>query len=311
MKKKLIITGKTLLPKELGEDFSICHIPNPQGYGEIIEALADAWGYVLGGPEYLSADVLSKAPHLRCVVVMGTGIPSFIDETAAASLGISVFNTPNLNADAVAEFGVGTIIMCLANAFASVDGVKTGTFWWQQARLSLANAKILVVGAGQIATSLITKLQALGARQLQYYARRRNETFEGKCGVSFVGLAEGLAWADLASVQVSYNQDSHHLINHDILAMANTSLKLLNFCNPLVVEPVALRAWLHENREAFAFIDGYYNEWIANKGPTDDQHGLLNLLPQKFVATSHIAAQEGDAVRQILELALTKIRSQL
>lgn len=40
----------------------------------IFRLLSDAYVYILGGPEYLDAELLNKAQRLRIIVVLGTGI---------------------------------------------------------------------------------------------------------------------------------------------------------------------------------------------------------------------------------------------
>lgn len=310
MKKKVVVTGNFPLPLDIGAEFSICHIPSPSSYEDILIHLADAWGYVLGGPEYLSKYVLKSAPKLKNVVVMGTGTPSFVDLSAASLLGVNVYNTPHINAAAVAEFGIATIISCLAGIYSSIDGVRDGTSWQQSPRLSLKNANILLVGAGEIGFQLIRTLRLLGAKNIKYFSRTRKQKLETEFSPAFVPLAEGLAWADLASIQVTYNVESHGLISDNMFAAANPNLRLINFSNPAVVDPAALRRWLLLHEQAFAFIDGYYREWTANHGLKNDSYELLSLPRRKFVATSHIAAQEQEAIKDILFIAFSKLRSQ-
>lgn len=70
------------------------------------------------------------------------------------------------------------------------------------------------------------------------------------------------------------------------------------------MNPQALRLALEGGDLAFAYMDGYYREWVANRGTSDDPEGLLTLGPQKFVATSHVAALTHQALGAILRHAV-------
>ena len=113
--------------------------------------------------------------------------------------------------------------------------------------------------------------------------------------------------SDALVICVTYKPETHHLINAQMLSSANKDLILLNFCHPTVVDPTALKDALESNRIKFAYIDGYYGEWNNNKGSQFDQYGLLNMGPEKFVATEHIAAQSDAVNEKILREAFGKI----
>ena len=309
--KKVLVTGDFNIPADLVKNYHLSHIRNLNGLEELEAEMPDAWGYVLGGPEFLDARLLGLAPQLRRIVVLGTGIPSFVDIEAGQALGIQIFNTPQVNAASVAEFAVGAMIMSLARAFRSHAGLLSGSEWYQGQRIGLSEAKVFLIGIGNIGEELCARLDGLGVRGISYYSRTRKPKLEKAYDLTFLPLAEGLARADVASIQVAYNRGTHGLINRDSLRSANPNLCLLNVSNPKVVVAPHLRQWLEENENAHAYMDGFYQEWLANRGASDDPTGLLKLSPHKFTATSHIAAQERKTVQRLLRIAFDKLASDL
>src|ERR1044072_7340278 len=125
--RKVLVTGDFDIPIDaFPQSFQLTHLRYPHHPQQIIDVLAEADDYILGGPEYLSASMIDAAVLLKNLVVMGTGTSSFVDVDYATQRGIRVFNTPNLNVSAVVEFTLAMMTVCAARVFESVLGVKQG-----------------------------------------------------------------------------------------------------------------------------------------------------------------------------------------
>lgn len=299
---KLFITGDFDLPAyartTLYRTFEVEHIQQLRTREMLIEALRGSVYYLIGGPEYVDAEILDAAPTLRGLVVLGTGTPSFVDLTAARTRGITVRNTPGLNANAVAEFAVGMLVAVNAGVFGSAEGLHLGSEWSQTSRNDLDGCRIGLVGLGAIGALIARKLRALAPGcGLFYWSRYPKPPVEEATGARKLELPDLFARCDLCSIQVTYHpKETHHLIDDRVLVACRRELKVLHFCNPDIIDPGALLSALQENRLAFAYMDGYYREWINNRGSQHDPEGLLSLGVNKFVATSHIAARSHQAL---------------
>ena len=305
----VLITGDFEIPAPVGRRlsavFEIRHLRRPASLDHLASNLTGASYYILGGPEYADGFLLDRAPTLKHVVVMGTGTPSFVDESAAASRGIMVHNTPHLNCASVAEFALGMTLLAGAAVFHSSQGVHSGTYWCQALRPGLGSSTIGIIGLGHIGTRLAQNIRSLSAEcQILYWSRRRKPETEASVGARYAQLTEIFSSAHQCCICIAYDPvDTHHLIGRELLSHGRGVLRILQFSNPRVVDGHALRRALESGEVAFAFMDGYYREWTANRGVASDQEGLLGLGPDKFIATSHKAALTIEATDALLNAA--------
>jgi lactate dehydrogenase-like 2-hydroxyacid dehydrogenase len=313
MFKHLLITGDFEVEPQITRlrecGFRVTHLRSGYTLPDVERAIESATDYILGGPEYLDAALMRNSPQLRRVAVMGTGTSSFVDIAHASSCGIAVMNTPGINAPAVAEFAISMMVASLAGAFESIESVRDGSRWVQTPRKSLGGAHIGLVGMGAVGQAIVSGLRKLGQGRISYYNRTRKPELESVHGLEYLPLDSLMAQVDLCSVQLRYEPETHHLIGERQLLGRNPGMMLLNFSNPRVVDPRALREALAGGTIRFGFIDGFYDEWVTNRGAAQDQSGLLSLPSSKFVATSHIAAQSVDTVQKVFDAAVERILS--
>jgi len=285
---------------------SVEHIRVPKSYVDIKYLISRADCYVLGGPEYLRGELLQLATNLRLVSVMGVGTPSFVDLDAATRAGIKVINVPGLNSESVAEFAIGQIIVHRCSFFRSVNGVTRGDLWLQESYRRLKDLQIGILGAGAVGRQVVRMLHLLGIKCL-YSGRERKREVESEFGAQFLPLEQLLEASDIVSVHVPFSLETKHLLKERELRLIGRSGSLLNFSNPRLICPEALRNVLIRGELGSAFFDGYYREWAENGGVTDDVFGLLDLGLEKFVSTSHIAAQTRDAVNALFEVCSRRV----
>ncbi|WP_460080643.1 NAD(P)-dependent oxidoreductase [Pseudomonas sp. H3_H05] len=298
--RKLLVTGDFDIDKAVFPDsIELIHIRRPIDERQILEVLPDVHDYILGGPEYLSAELIEAATRLENIVVMGTGTSSFVDVQCVTDKGIKLANTPNLNVQAVAEFTLAMIVLCSARVFESAEGVKAGNAWIQTPRRSLLNLKVGFVGMGSIAGEVAYQLHMRGSENMCYWSRNRKESLEKSLGLQYTSLGDLVNTVDVLCIHLSGCAETFNLIDESVLARASTELMILNLSNPKIICPRALKTYLNRNTDAFCFIDGYYSEWVDNKGQHDDPYGLLSLPAKKLVVTSHLAAQEKVTVKNI------------
>lgn len=304
----IFVTGDFDLPEVFASE-TVKHLKEPCNPQEIQSYLFDINHYIVGGPEYVNEDIMRAAPSLKQIVVMGTGTNSFVDLKAAFKRGIHVDNTPSINAEAVAEYALGSIIFNSANSFLSRRILLDGG-WYQKPHATLSEMSYGIIGLGDIGSKIARKLRALTPEaQISYYARTRKLDLEQELGLHYEDPLSMVRNKSHMILSVTYNKESHQLVNSRLLNEANSNLSIFNFSNPNVIEPIALKDALAKGLIKFAYFDGYYNEWIENKGVSEDQFGLLNLGEDKFIATSHIAAQTHSVIKEILHVAHEKISS--
>ncbi|WP_174385585.1 2-hydroxyacid dehydrogenase [Burkholderia metallica] len=307
----LMVTGPRLPDTQraliAGRFAELIEIASPRDPEDIFSRAANVTDYILGGPEYIDADSLARMPVLRRIALLGTGIPSFIDETAVQKRNIAVFNTPHVNSDSVAEFALGTIIVNAADAVASAEGVRHGSSWLQTPWRTLQDSRIGIVGLGHIGQALTRRLTALGVRDIAYASRTRKPALEQTYGVHFMPVRAMVAECHVVSMHVNYSQETHHMFDASMFAACRADLRLHCFSNSRTIDPAAARRALEEGQLAQLYMDGYYREWTHNAGQKQDAEGLLALPYSKFLATSHLAAQSVDAINRQFPMALRQL----
>ncbi|PPI55354.1 NAD(P)-dependent oxidoreductase [Rathayibacter toxicus] len=185
---KLIVSGIPI-PDEIeayacSRGADVLRLTGHESKEDLKEAIADAHYYLLGGDEYLGADLLLGAPNLKAVAVLAAGTSSFIDVEAADAYGIVVRNTPGANAAAVAEFAVGQLIAIrrdLLRSFVAPALIPRATD-------ELAGARIGVLGLGAVGSSAARILRNGFGCDVLYTGPRPKQALEAELGLRRVAL---------------------------------------------------------------------------------------------------------------------------
>lgn len=306
--RKVLITGDFDIPPDaFPKSFQLIHIRRPRDTQQIIDVLSEVDDYILGGPEYFSASMIDAALALENLVVMGTGTSSFVDVDYATERGIRIFNTPYLNFGAVVEFTLAMMTVCTARVFESIVGVKKGGQWLQTPRPPMTGLKVGIVGLGAIGKALARELKNRGCEQVCYWSRSRDLQLEAGLGVEYKSLESLVSHVDIVCIHMTYSAETHALFDSALLDRLRPAGTIFNLSNPKIICPVALRHFLITHPDAFCLIDGYYHEWVDNKGEADDPYGLLSLPARNLVVTSHLAAQEQQVVGEIFAQAAARV----
>ena len=306
--RTVLITGDFDIPSDaFPQNFQLIHIRRPRDTQQIINVLGEVHDYILGGPEYFSASMIDAAVPLKNLVVMGTGTSSFVDVEYAIERGIRIFNTPHLNFGAVVEFTLAMITVCTARVFESVVGVKKGRQWLQTPRPPMTEMKVGIVGLGTIGKALARELKHRRCESVCYWSRTRDLQLEAGLEIEYKSLKSLVSQVDIVCIHMTYSAETHALFDSALLARLRHASMIFNLSNPKIICPVALRNFLTTHPDAFCLIDGYYREWVDNKGAADDPHGLLSLPARNLAVTSHLAAQERQVVEKVFAQAAARI----
>jgi phosphoglycerate dehydrogenase-like enzyme len=139
---------------------------------ELIEALKDKTGYILGGIEKVTDRVLESTDTLKAISFTGADWKALITgwETAKKK-GIMITNAPGANAPAVAEFAIGMTLLMQRNM---LEIGRTGDVQFQTTP-TLHNAVVGVIGAGHIGSRIIKSLATSHPQRFYYHTRNKNE----------------------------------------------------------------------------------------------------------------------------------------
>jgi len=243
----------------------------------------------------LGRELLSRARRLRVIGKHGVGVDN-IDLAAATELGIAVVNTPQANAQAVAEMALA-LLMALARKLRPADlATRAGTVGDRNrfGGVELAGKTLGVVGVGNIGLRLARMCRAAFDMAVLAFDPYADPARLAEQGVRLVDdLGELLAAADYVSVHAPLTEQTRGLIGREALARMKPTAYLVNTARGGIVDELALAQALRAGRLAGAALDVFVEE------PPPPSHPLFQL--DNLIATPHVAGITAESMVRIAE----------
>jgi D-3-phosphoglycerate dehydrogenase len=240
--------------------------------------------------------VLTACPRLQMISIWGTGTDN-VDLGAAGRRGLTVCNTPGVNALAVAEHAIA-LMLAAGRKIPRIDrDMRAGT--WPREMLTQCLGKTLgVFGTGTIGARVIALGRALGMDVRAWSARGEAEHVKG-LGAVPAAKDEILRSADFISLHLRLTPETRGFLGRKEFAIMKRSAILINTARGAMVEREAMLEALTSGRIAGAGLDVFHDEPIK----TDDP--LLNL--PAVVLSPHNAGQTPEVIRDGLLRAVDNV----
>lgn len=252
---------------------------------EIMELLgADTVG-MIAGIEPLTERVLASTKNLKVISRCGSGLDS-VDLDAAKRYGIAVLNTPEAPAQAVAELTMGLMLAALRR-ICQIDRLLRAGEWPRMQGQLLAAQSVGIVGLGRVGRRVARLCQAFGAEVVAHdsYVEQSPE------GVELVPLEKLLTQADIISLHLTYDANTHHLLNRQAFARMKPGAVVINTARGGLIDETALGEALTSGQIGAAALDVFEQE---------PYHGPL-LECDNAILTSHIGSLARES-RQRMEI---------
>lgn len=252
---------------------------------EIIELLSGGATGLIAGIEPLTERVFQSAKNLKIISRCGAGLDS-VDLVAAKNHGMTVLNTPEAPAQAVAELTMGFILSLLRQINQIDQSVRQGEWPRTQGRL-LAAQTVGIIGMGHIGRRVARLCQAFEATVIAHdpYASQVPE------GVTLLPLEQLLATADIITLHLPYSPDTHHLLNAQAFATMKPEAIVINAARGGLVDESALAEALQSGKLGAAALDVFEQE---------PYHGPLRAYGN-IILTSHVGSLARES-RQRMEI---------
>jgi D-3-phosphoglycerate dehydrogenase len=245
---------------------------------------------MVAGVEPLTRTTFEKCPNLRIVSRCGIGLDS-VDLAAAEECEITVVNTPDAPAVAVAELTMALLLATARKVTEADRNMHEGI--WTPLMGSLVNGtRVGVVGLGRVGTRVSTLTEAFGASVSYYDPLVDSDRFE-----QVDDLRTLAARSDFLTVHVPLVDATRHLIDQPVFHAMPDHAILINTSRGGVVDEAALAVALETGSIAAAAIDVFERE------PYD---GPLCWLPNA-VLTSHMGSYARQARRRMESEALDNL----
>ena len=280
-------------------DVTICTERGADQEAELIRRIRDA-DVVLNirGYTRFTANVVAACERLRLISIWGTGTDN-IDFGAVRARGITVTNTPGVNAHAVAEHTIA-LMLAVARRIPSMDaGVRAGE--WPRGQLVQLEGKTLgIIGLGAIGSRVATLASTFGMTVLAS-TLGDDDGRSAAVGAAHVPLETLLADSDFVSLHLRLSEKTARYLDRARMALMKRSAFLINTARGGLVDRDALFEALRESRIAGAGLDVFHEEPIRADDP------LLRL--PNVVLTPHNAGSTPEVIERGLRQAVENIRT--
>lgn len=221
---------------------------------EVIELLRDDVVGLIAGIEPLTERVFQSTSSLKVVSRCGTGLDS-VDLQAAKNHGVTVFNTPEAPAQAVAELTMGMMLSLLRQINQTDQAVRKGEWPRLQGRL-LAAQTVGIIGLGHIGRRVAKLCQAFEAKVIAHdpFVTQVPE------GVTLLPLEQLLNSADIITLHLPYSAKTHHLLDKKALTSLKPEAIIINTARGGLVDECALAEALSNGKVSVAALDTFEQE---------------------------------------------------
>jgi D-3-phosphoglycerate dehydrogenase len=244
--------------------------------------------------------VFAACPNLKMVSVWGTGVDNF-DLESAGRRGITICNTPGVNAFAVAEHTIA-LMLAAARRIPRIDREMREGKWPREQLVQCLGKTLGVVGTGKIGARVIEIGRALGMTALAYSARN-DASRVASLGARAVSKEELLRESDFVCLCLRLAPETRGFLARRDFALMKKGAILVNTGRGALVEREALLEALTSGRLGGAGLDVFHEE------PTKADDPLL-AMPQ-VVLSPHHAGQTPEVVRDGLLAAVRNVEHYL
>lgn len=250
---------------------------------EVSTLLVDCDGYI-AGVDAIDAHALAKAHKLKVIARYGVGVDK-VDLEAAKSQGISVTNTPQANAQSVAELALGLLLSLLRKIPYATQKTWSGD-WPRINGVSLQGKKVGLIGFGRIGRNFAQLLSCFEC-SVWAYDPYPDQEFAQTVGVKMVELDDLVAQADVISLHLPLMPETEKLVDCQMLGAMKPGVYLINTSRGEIIHEDALVEFLNSGHLAGAALD------VLSEEPPQSSHPLLKM--EQVLVTPHCGSHTDGA----------------
>lgn len=255
----------------------------------------------------VSEAVLKAGKNLKIVANFAVGYDN-IDVEAAHKLGIKAANTPDVLTEACGDYAMG-LLLALSRKFKDAEQyLRDGNFTgWEPLGflgMELRDRTLGIIGMGRIGQAFANRARAFGMKIIYNNRSRVDKQIEQELEADFISDHKELAQrADVLSLNCPLTEETHHLVDQELLGLMPEHALLVNISRGAVIDEAALAQALHQNQIAGAALDVFEKEPKVHPDLLTAPNTLL--LPHIASATRRTRKDIGmlaaEAIASVLE----------
>ena len=269
----------------------------------------------------LNENLLGNFDRLKFIAARSTGVDQ-IDLRYCKKKGITVSNVPAYAENAVAEHVFALLLAVSRHTVEAVGRTRKGDFSWEGIQaFELRGKTMAVIGTGAIGRRVSEIARGFGMRVVANDVMP-DENWASTKAIRYLSLEDALQSADIISLHVPANPETHHLLSDDQFELMKDGAVLINAARGDVIDTPALLKALSIGKIAGAGLDVLpeehafreENEQLATllQQKSDPQTLLANhmlLQHPNVIVTPHCAFFSKEAVNRLLDVTMANIEA--
>lgn len=300
MKALLTEQFHNILTKRLLDSNIQCTcIPNIDSEG-LIKEIDNYDILIINSKIYIGEEVLNRAKKLKIIGRVGSGL-DIVDLEACEKRKIEVVNSPEGNANAVAEHTLGMILSSMNNMYEAHHQIINGEWKREENRgEELYGKTVAIIGCGHVGSRVAELLHNFNVKILVNDIIKKDGNFEQ------VNLNQVYQEADIVSLHLPLNSETHHFANSDFFNAFRKPIYFVNTSRGKIVNTEALLNSIHKGKVKKAMIDVYEQEPLRK-----NRQFQAAIDEYKLIATPHIAGWSMRSKYELCNILVDKILSKI
>lgn len=227
----------------------------------------------------------------------------------ASHFNIKVANVPSYSPNAIAEHAAGLLLALNRKLITSNQRIKQFNFDLNNLiGVDINNKTVGIIGTGKIGSVMTKIMHGFGCKLIGHDIEENIELVE-KYNLQYMPLKDLCKEADIISLHVPLNTNTHHLIDNELIEQMKEGVIIINTARGAVLNTQhvinglehgiigALGMDVYENEKGLFFKDHSHNF------PKDDIMVKLNAIPNVLI-TGHQAFLTDEALTNIAETTI-------
>ncbi len=296
-----------ILANRLTEADHTCIHAEEKSLDECLDLVQNVDGIVIRSRFPMNESFLKHASQLKFIARSGAGMEN-IDVPYCTERGITLYNSPEGNRNAVAEHALG-MLLSLMNKLNSADQEVRKGKWDREGNrgIELDGKTVGIIGYGNNGKAFAKKLRGFDVNVLAYdkYKQSYGSDFVKECTLDAI-----LDQADVISFHIPQNKETLFFANDTFFSKIEKPIFLLNLSRGKIVETAALVKAIESGKVLGAGLDvleyekSSFESFFEQELPLPFQY-LLN--SSKVILTPHVGGWTNESYFKLSDVLADKI----
>ncbi len=304
--RKVLVTAKVhpyLIEYLEEKGYQVLYHPGINN-ADTFEKIHSCIGLIVTTRIKVDKNLLDHAPQLQWIGRLGSGMET-IDTDYAREKGIRCKSSPEGNCDAVGEQVIGMLIALFANIQRSNLQLREGKWEREDNRgIEIGEKTVGIIGYGHTGHAVARKLSGFDCKVLAYdkYKEDYGDEYAERAT-----LEEIQQKADILTVHVPLNEETHHMINDQFLKAFAVPIYFINASRGKVAKTADVIKNIKEEQVLGACLDVLENEHPSTFSEEEKEQFNFLLNSEKVILTPHIAGYTHEAAYKMAHYVIKKL----